>query len=94
MMTETLQLNVTGLPAGTRATLERVGQQTGRSLEDYLRELIEIEVLSQQPFREICAPIREQFRQTGLTEEEFDDLIERERQALWEEQQQHQHQRN
>ncbi|MBL8189106.1 MAG: hypothetical protein JNK38_13935 [Acidobacteria bacterium] len=49
MTTETLQLNVTGLPAGTRATLERIGQQTGRSLEDYLRELIEVEVQSQQP---------------------------------------------
>ncbi len=88
MTTETLQLTVTGLPIGTRATLERIGNQNGRSVEDYLRELIEVEVLSQQPFREICAPIREQFRQTGLTEEEFDDLIERERQALWEEQQQ------
>ncbi len=88
MTTETLQLTVTGLSVGTRAALERISHQTGRSLEDYLRELIEIEVLSQQPFREICAPIREQFRQTGLTEEEFDELIERERQALWEEQQQ------
>lgn len=52
MTTETLQLNVTGLPAGTRATLERISHQTGRSLEDCLRELIERQVLSQSPVDE------------------------------------------
>lgn len=49
MTTETLQLTVTGLPVGTRAALERIGSQNGRSLEDYLRELIAGEVQSQQP---------------------------------------------
>lgn len=49
MRTETLQFTVTGLTVGTRAALERIGQQTGRSLEDYLRELIEAEVQAQQP---------------------------------------------
>lgn len=69
MTTETLQLTVTGLPAGTRATLERIGHQTGRSLEDYLRELIEVEVQSQQPPHKAMS---------NETKESFDPLRRRE----------------
>jgi len=85
--TETLQLTISGLPAGTRSALEEIGRQIGKSVEDYLRGVIEAELLAQKPFREILAPIREDFRKTGLTEEEFDQIIERERQAIWDEQQ-------
>jgi hypothetical protein len=85
--TETLQLTIAGLPAGTRSALEEIGRKTGKSVEEYLRGVIEAELLSQSSFREILAPIREDFRKTGLTEEEFDEIIERERQAMWDEKQ-------
>ena len=85
--TETLQLTITGLPPGTKSALEEMGRNTGKSVEDYLRGVIEAELLSQKPFREILAPVREDFRKTGLTEDEFDEIIERERQAIWEEKQ-------
>ncbi len=83
--TETLQFTISGLPAGTRDALERIGRSIGKTVEEYLRGLIEAEMLSQKPFREILAPIREDFRATGLTEEEFDEIIERERQAIQDE---------
>lgn len=87
VQTETLHLTITGLPAGTKSALEEVGRKIGKSVEDYLRGVIEVELLSQKPFREILAPVREDFRKTGLTEDEFDEIIERERQAIWEEKQ-------
>ena len=87
VQTETLQLTISGLPVGTLSALEKSGYKLGKSMEDYLRSVIEAELLSQQPFREILAPIRQDFRQTGLTEDEFDTVIERERQAIWEEKQ-------
>lgn len=80
MTTETLQLTVTGLPVGTRATLERIGIQTGRSLEDCLRELIESQVLSRQPMDETLSPKSESVgvaANNGATEG-FDPLRRRE----------------
>lgn len=85
--TETLHVTISGLPVGTRAALEQTGRNTGQTVEEFLRGVIEAELLSQKPFREILAPIRADFRQTGLTEDEFDEIIERERQAIWDEQQ-------
>jgi hypothetical protein len=58
--TETLHLTITGLPAGTKSALEEIGRKIGKSVEDYLR---------------------------GVIENEFDEIIERERQAIWEEKQ-------
>ncbi len=80
MTTETLQLTVTGLSVGTRAALERIGNQNGRSLEDYLRELIEGEVLSQQPVCEGCAPNSEPTAVAANNDaaESFDPLRHRE----------------
>ncbi len=38
-------------------------------------------------FAEIVAPIAEDFRRSGMTEDELDALIEQERQAIWDESQ-------
>jgi len=89
VQTETLQFTISGLPAGTRDALERLGRDIGKTVEEYLRGLIEAEMLSQKPFGEILAPIREDFRRTGLTEDEFDEIIESERQTIWDEKQDH-----
>ena len=45
--------------------------------------------LASRALAEILAPVREGFVKTGMTEDEFDALIEEERQALWEEKQGH-----
>jgi hypothetical protein len=36
-------------------------------------------------FEEMVAPIAEDFRQSGMTEEDLDELVEQERQAMWNE---------
>ena len=78
-------IEISGLPPGTRETLHELGKQHGQSAEDYLRRLIETEVLSQKSFGEILAPVRKDFRDSRMTEEGLDDLIEQERRAMREE---------
>ncbi len=41
--------------------------------------------LLETPLDELLAPVRAQFAASGMTEEEFDQLIEEERQAIWDE---------
>ncbi len=78
-------IEISGLPPGTKETLSEIGKKSGKSAEDYLRTLIETEILSQKSFSEILAPIRKDFRDSGMTDDELDLLIESERQAMWEE---------
>jgi hypothetical protein len=47
----------------------RIEPAPGKSEDEYLRTLIEGELLSQKSFAEILAPIREGFRKSGMTEE-------------------------
>ena len=46
--TETLQFTISGLPAGTKADLEQIGRNIGKTVEEYLRGLIEAELLSRE----------------------------------------------
>lgn len=79
--TETIEIK--GLPQGTREALEEIGQDAGKSAEEYVRTLIEVEVLARRPFSEILAPIRQSFKESGMTEEELDALVERARERVW-----------
>jgi SOS-response transcriptional repressor LexA len=78
-------IEISGLPPGTKESLKEIGKRNGQSAEDYLRVLIETEILSQKTFSEILAPIRKDFRESGMTEDELDSLIQNGREALWEE---------
>lgn len=65
----------------------------GEKVEVYLKTLISDETakreriakLSEKSFAEILAPIHKEFEESGTSEEELDELIEKERQANWEE---------
>lgn len=76
MSAQTENIEITGLPSGTRAAIEELSRSKGKSADDYLRMLIEAEVLSEQSFSEILAPVRQSFRESGMTEEELDALFE------------------
>jgi len=47
--------------------------------------LIEKDVERAKTLDEILAPVRKNFAESGITEDELDELIESERQAMWEE---------
>ena len=59
----------------TSEAIEELGRRKGKSAEEYLRMLIEAEILSEQSFSEILAPIRQSFRESGMTEEQLDALL-------------------
>jgi hypothetical protein len=58
----------------------------GLPLEEYVREVLRRDAEAPS-LDEILAPVREQFAASGMTEEELDALVEKERQAIWDEKQ-------
>jgi hypothetical protein len=87
MSAQTETIEITGLPQGTREAIRELSQSKGKSTDEYLRTLIEAELLSQQSFAEILAPIREGFRKSGMTEEQLDALFAEARQKVHQEEQ-------
>jgi hypothetical protein len=73
MQSETIE--ITGLPLGTRTALEYLARGRGKSIEDYLRDLIQSDILSDRPFSEIPEPIRRCVDESGMSEEELDVLF-------------------
>jgi len=52
-------------------------------------ELLETAVLAQKPFEEIGEPIARSFDESGMSEEELDDLVTKTRNAVREERHRH-----
>jgi hypothetical protein len=57
----------------------------GMSAKAYVLDLVETALLSQRSFEELAEPLAQSFEASGMTEDEFDALIEAERQAIWNE---------
>lgn len=57
------------------------------NVNGYVERLIEKDIDRLKTLDRILAPIRKNFAETGMSEGELDDLIEGERQAMWEEKQ-------
>ncbi len=81
---ETLTVQIKN-PA-TVHTIAETAKQQGMTPEKYVLELVETALLSQQSFEGLVEPVAQNFDESGMTEEEFDALIEAERQAIWDEQ--------
>jgi len=79
---ETLTLNIDN-PVILNAMAEAVRQ--GVSAQTYLLGLVETSILSQRSFEELAEPMAQDFDASGMSEDEFDVLIEEERQAIWNE---------
>lgn len=76
MSAQTEIIEIAGLPPGTKKAIEELSRSKGKSAEEYLRMLIEAEILSEQTFSEILAPIRQNFRESGMSEEQLEALFE------------------
>ena len=76
---ETERIEITGLPPGTLGALEELGRDIGKSAEEFARMVLEAKLLALKPFREILAPFRQGFRESGMTEDELDALVEQAR---------------
>ncbi len=81
---ETESLEITGLPNGTTHALEELARSHGnKSAAEYARVVLEAKILAQNPFREILAPVREGFSESGMTDEELDALVEKAREDFY-----------
>lgn len=58
------------------------GQDRAQFIVSFLRERLDS---SSPSFEEMMAPVAEDFRRSGMTEEDLDDLVEQERRAMWHE---------
>jgi len=79
---ETERLEITGLPVGTMRALEELARENDQTAEEYARMILEAKILAQKPFREILAPVREGFQESGLTDDELAALVEKAREDL------------
>ena len=75
MSIHTESIEISGLPPGTTEAIEELSRSKGKSAGEYLRTLIEAEILSEKSFSEILAPIRQSFRDSGMSEEQLDELF-------------------
>ena len=77
---ESLVLEVRN-PETVHAIAETAKRQ-GTTPEAAALELLETAVLAQKPFEEIVEPIAQSFDESGMKEEELDELIEQTTQAV------------
>lgn len=82
METMTLKIQV---PKNIGVILEEKAKNNGKEIAEYVEGLIEKDIDRPKTLDEILAPIRKNFAESGMTEEGLDELIESERQAIWEE---------
>ena len=71
----------------TLITIAETAKRQGMTPEKYALELLETAILSQRPFENIVDPFALSFDESEMSEDEFDALIEAERQAIWDEKQ-------
>ncbi len=71
-------------PEIEKALLKRA-KANGSGVQGYLERLVEKDINRAKTLDEILAPIRRNFAESGMTEAELDELLESERQAMWEE---------
>ena len=80
----TVKLSLT--PEEERMLVARATEK-GQEVADYLRTLVEQDLKRPPALSEILAPIHEEFRQSGMTEDELSALIEDAREEVWQEKQ-------
>ncbi|NOT62372.1 MAG: hypothetical protein HOP19_19365 [Acidobacteria bacterium] len=78
-----MELTIT-LPAEFGLQLRTAAARAGRAIEDYVVDAVKIALLTPS-LDELLAPVRAEFAASGMTEDEYDQLIEAERQAIWDE---------
>ncbi len=75
------------LPLDMEKKLRARAAATGKDVDTFVREVIEEKLHTPQTFDEICAPIREEFEKSGMTDEELAALVEEIREEIWQEKQ-------
>ena len=84
---ETATLEIKGLSLETLSALDEKAQAFGKSLEEYAREVIEDEAAASEPDSDVLlAPFRQQVAESGISDEELDELFMEARREYYHEQ--------
>jgi hypothetical protein len=81
MATISSTIHLSGLKRQTLAALASHAKAEGLSVEGFVKEMIEtelstLELARTKPIDEVFAPVRKQFRESGMSEDELVALIE------------------
>jgi len=83
------------LPPDVEASATNQAAKDGLPLQDYVASLvregierrIEVERLATLSFSKLLAPVRREFKESGMTEEELESLVEETHEEIWQEKQ-------
>ena len=78
-----LSLADLGLGRTLLRAVENKARRHGKTPPEYVRLLIERDILADRTFDEILRPIRQDVRKSGLTQVELDRIVERARNAVY-----------
>lgn len=59
----------------TESLLISRAAEKGYNIDDYIKKLVEEDSNKMRTLDEIFAPVRKEFEESGMTEDEFDELI-------------------
>lgn len=68
-----------GLRPSLLKAVQKKARHQGQTAAQYIRSLVERELLAEKTFDEILKPIRDDFRKSGVTEEQLDEIVNRAR---------------
>lgn len=74
-----LLLQEIGLKPAHLKALQRKARDAGKTAPEYVRSLIERDLLSDKSIDEILRPVRKDFQKAGVTESQLDAIVERAR---------------
>lgn len=83
MESSTLEIN--DLPESVVKALRKRAEDVGTTAPEYVRYLIEEDLASSISLRVLFAPVREQIKESGISESELDALLEEAREEVYEE---------
>jgi hypothetical protein len=79
MIMSSLSLQDLGLKASLLKAVGKKAKHEGKTLPEYVRWLIERDMLADKSFDEILKPVRADFHKSGITEDQLDEIVERAR---------------
>ncbi len=83
MLTDTIQ--VSGLSEAVVEAVKERAKEVGVAAEEYVRYLIEEDIASPFNARVLYAPVREQIKASGISDEDLDVLLEEAREEVFRE---------
>ncbi len=81
-----MEITIT-VPEEVKHVIERRAAASGQDVKAFVEGIIKDRAL-RPTLDEILAPVRQEFVESGITEDELDELIKTERRAMWQEKRQ------